>query len=679
MYAQMILSLVVVFLAASLWVQSDAQSIIVREDFRRGEIVAEIKPGAKIDAVNERNGTTTIERIQGTNFYRLRTPQTAREEKWRKRVERDPDVLSATLNLLVTCPTNVFARATVAFPGDRAEPGQTRPDYVLQPHLFDLLHLNDAQVRSRGAGVTIAVIDTGIDRAHPDVASNLWKDNRQNGEVAVDGIDEDHDGFVDDLFGWDFVDNDNDPTETGGDPAISVAGHGSFIAGLLKLIAPDVRILPIRAFAPDGTSSSFTVAAAIKYAADHGARVINLSFGSPKKSAIVRDAVTYARQKGSVLVAAMGNDGTDIFKQYPANLLDVIGVAAIDTYSRKAVFSNFGNRVSVAAPGVRLISTYPGSGYAMWSGTSFAAPLTAGQAALLLSESPGIDVRRTTEESAVAIDDLNPGFSGKLGKGRINPLAALESIYSSAVPSGNYAHLPLRPATSEGSSRGNAEKTVTGPLQQFRITIWGLTARSTYTLMINGKDISSDALVASSFGALDIELSNRSALEAHSGEIHLDLPSELNPITKIKRVELRGADGTVLDGEFLPIADGAGSDQFVTKRASLSPIEPFAQASGRAIVLVSAKHEELRVEANSLTPGATYGAFADGISLGVGIAQSAATGSGFVRIRVTKSGVSEPQIPSALRPLTNIRLIELRDSSNRVILLGDFLPGGDGS
>ena len=82
--------------------------------------------------------------------------------------------------------------------------------------------------------------------------------------------------------------------------------------------------------------------------------------------------------------------------------------------------------------------------------------------------------------------------------------------------------------------------------------------------MINGKDISSDALVASSFGALDIELSNRSALEAHSGEIHLDLPSELNPITKIKRVELRGADGTVLDCEFLPIADGAGSDQFLT-------------------------------------------------------------------------------------------------------------------
>src|SRR4030095_11750184 len=189
---KLIFPLVFIIVVIGLPAQSQAQSIIEREDFRRGEIVVEIKPGARIDAVNERNGTATIERIRGTNFYRVRTPQIDREEKWRNRLQRDPEVLSASLNLLVACPTNVFARATVAFPGDRAAPGRTRSDYVLQPHLFQLLNLYDAQLRSRGAGVTIAVIDTGIDRSHPAFASNLWKDNRPNGDLALDGIDEDH-------------------------------------------------------------------------------------------------------------------------------------------------------------------------------------------------------------------------------------------------------------------------------------------------------------------------------------------------------------------------------------------------------------------------------------------------------------------------------------------------------
>jgi hypothetical protein len=541
--------------------------------------------------------------------------------------------------------------------------------------LFQLLNLYDAQLRSRGAGVTIAVIDTGIDRSHPDFASNLWKDNRPNGDRAADGVDEDHDGFVDDLFGWDFVDDDNDPTETSGDPAVSIAGHGSFIAGLLKLTAPDARILPIRAFTADGTSNSFTVAAAIKYAADHGASVINLSFGSPRKSNVVRDAVRYARQRGSVLVAAMGNDDTDVFRQYPANLLDVIGVAAIDADSRKASFSNFGSRVSVAAPGVGLISTYPGGDYAMWSGTSFAAPLTAAQAALLLAESPGINVRRTSEDTADAIDYLNPGLLGKLGKGRINPLAALESIYS--YPSGNYGNLTLLPAENVGSPKGQAEKLVTGQLQQLRIMTWGLNPRSTYTLLINGKSVLSEGFNASNFGGLAFELSNAPSTDADSGRIHLNLPRELNPITKIKRVELRDANQTVLEGDFLPIADGTA--QFIMKRASLTSNQLLSQASGRAIVFVAPKHDEIRVEGNGLTPGATYSAFADGISIGLGVARSAGSGSGFVRLRLTGDGSGENRIPAALKPLTTIKHIELRDASSRVILQGDFLPGGDGS
>jgi hypothetical protein len=271
---------------------------------------------------------------------------------------------------------------------------------------------------------------------------------------------------------------------------------------------------------------------------------------------------------------------------------------------------------------------------------------------------------------------LNPGFSGKLGKGMINPLAALETIYSAAIPSGNYANLTLVPENGDLSAHGNAEKVVTGPSQQFLVTAWGLNARSTYRLLINGKDITSDTLVANNFGGLSIELSNQPASE--SDRIHLELPLEFNPITEIKHVELREGDRTVLEGDFFPIADGMGSDQFIMKRASLSSTGLLSKAAGKANVFVSRKREDLRVEGNSLTPGDTYIAFADGVNLGIRVAQTATTRSGFVRLRLTGDGANEYRIPATLKPLTNIKHIELRDSSNRVILQGDFLPGGDG-
>ena len=681
MYAKIILLPIAIFLVVGLPGRSPAQSSASETlEFRHDEIVVEIKPGASIDAINERNRTNTIERIHGTNFYRLSTPPNKREEKWRKRVARDRDVLSTSLNVLMTSPTNLFARATVAFPGDHATPGAAKLEYIFQADLFHLLNLKDAQLRSRGAGVTVAIVDTGIDRSHPDLASRLWKDNRPEGEIAQDGIDQDRDGFVDDAYGWDFVDDDNDPTETASDPAVSVAGHGTFIAGLIALLAPDCRILPVRAFTPEGVSNSFTVAAAIKYAVDQGASVINLSFGSTRKSGIVRDAIRYARQRGAVLVAAMGNEreDTDMDPQYPANSIDVIGVAAIDTDSRKAVFSNFGSRVCVAAPGVNLTSTYPDANYAVWSGTSFAAPLTAAQAAMLLAESPGGDVRRISEETADGIDHLNPDFFGKLGKGRINPLTALESIYRAATPPGNYATLTLTPTPSDISPLGQADKLVTGPLQQLRITVRALHARARHTLIIDGKNVSPDGFSATNFGALTIQLSNGPASPDEASRIHLDLPQEFNPVTKIKHVELREGDRIVLQGDFTPISDGMESDQFFVKRTSLSPSGLLSQVAGKAGVYVGHKREEVRVEASDLMPGATYSVFADGIRLGSAVAQSAATQSGFLRLRLMHEGSNGYSIPPALRPITNIKHIELRNSSDRVILQGDFLPGGDG-
>ncbi|MEN3333469.1 MAG: thermitase [Blastocatellia bacterium] len=388
------LALIFFFVAYSLPARAQSGSV---PDFVRGEVLVEIKPNASIDAVIARFGMTVKQRIYGTNFYKLRTPNGKKEAKFRKRLANDPDVLSAALNPTITTPVNVFGRSVLSFPGDRPAIGQARAQYLAQQPAGDLVAL---QARSTGAGVIVAVIDTGIDRNHPDISNHIWTDP---GETPGDNIDNDNDGLIDDVFGWDFYDNRADTMEQPDNPNKTVAGHGTFIAGLITLIAPDVKIMPVRAFSPEGVSDAFRIAQAIKYAVDHGAKIINLSFGTPEESPVMLDAVTYAQQRGVLMIAAVGNEnkGNDAAPQFPANWSTaVMGVAALDASDRKADFSNFGTNVSVSALGVNLVSAYPETNntpdYALWSGTSFAAPLAAAEAALLLEK------RRCTRACATA-------------------------------------------------------------------------------------------------------------------------------------------------------------------------------------------------------------------------------------------------------------------------------------
>ncbi|HJZ67587.1 MAG TPA: S8 family serine peptidase [Blastocatellia bacterium] len=655
--------LAVVFLVTITLTGSRADSSADIQDFRKGEIVVEIKPGASINAINKRNRTSTIERIHGTNFYRLRIPEGESEAKWVKRMSRDQHVLSASLNPVVTSPVTVFGRSIVGFPDDHAKPGVSRTDYISQPELLNLLSLNDAQLRSRGAGVVVALIDTGVDRTHPDLISHLWRDDREPG---TGGVDIDHDGFADDAWGWDFVDNDNDPSEQAGDPAVSVAGHGTFIAGLIALVAPESRIMPIRAFAPDGTSNAFTVAAAIKYAVDHGANVINLSFGSPKKSAVVREAIKYARQNDVVLVAAMGNENkdTDTDPQYPAVLSDVIGVTAIDAESRKAIFSNFGSNVRVDALGVKLTSTFPGAEYAMWSGTSFATPLAAAEAALVLSAEHRQDAGSTIEDTAVRIDDLNPGFSGMLGRGRIDPLGALDSLFTEKIPAGNYASIELTPGPGELRARGEAGISITRSQETFEFVAQSLNVGDTYRLFVDDEEIASDELTVSSFGGLKLTVSSRPSVEA-------------GRFQNIKHVELRSVDRAVLAGDFASVSGGTGPRyQLVEKRTPLLPTGVQPQVGGKTHVEVEGDHEDFAIEAARLAPGAVFKILVDGIDLGWAVARSESSQSAFLRVHLTGDGSNGHSLPPSLRSVMNIMHVELRDSSNRVILQGDFLPAG---
>jgi Subtilase family/Domain of unknown function (DUF5666) len=668
-------SIVLISIVATALFATRSHGQTALDDFRPGEVLVEIRPDASIDAINQRYGTSTIQRIAGTNFYRLRTRNGKKENKFRKKLANDSDVLSAALNPVISTPINVFGHAVIGFPGDHPDTGQTRPNYLAQQLVGDLQAI---QLRARGAGVIVAVIDTGIDSNHPDIKDHIWTNP---GEIPDDNLDNDNDGLVDDVHGWNFLDANKDTLEQRANAQTSVSGHGTFIAGLIALIAPDAKIMPIRAFSPEGMSDAFTVSQGIKYAVDHGAGVINLSFGSTEDSKVMHDAITYAQQRGVMLVAAVGNEnrGNDVAPQFPANWnLEVMGVAAIDANNSKASFSNFGTNVSVSAPGVNLISLYPelnnAPDYAMWSGTSFAAPLATAEAALLLENNPHRKARDIIENTATSIDSSNPGLAGKLGKGRIDPLRALQSFDQVTT---NRSEMVLLPTSVEPAAQGKAEASITGTQQDLEIEAQQLQPRALYKIVIDGNSIidgtnasdpNRERTRASNFGTFKIEFSTAPS------DDQLSLPAILNPVTGVKKVEVRDSqDRVVLSNTFAaPAPAPGGGGVSVEKEATLNATGLIPQARGTARAEVDPEREKLQVEADGLGSGVSYSIFADGVNLGAVSAQS-----GYLRVEFTSDGSSGSILPAALRPVTMIQAIELRDPVGQVVLRGTFQAGGD--
>ena len=244
-----------------------------------------------------------------------------------------------------------------------------------------------------GQGVTIAVVDTGVDLDHPDLVDRLYVNA---GEISGNGIDDDGNGFIDDVHGFDFAGRDGDPNDVG--------GHGTHVAGSIAAgrngfgatgIAPDATILPVRVLGANGSGSTRDVAAGIRYAADRGADIINLSLGGGYSRAI-QSAIEYARSLGAFIVAAAGNEsaGTPGYPARFSSLYDnVISVGAHDQSNRLARFSNDvggSGAVQIDGPGVGVFSTYVGARYGSLSGTSMAAPHVAGVAALALSANPNL-------------------------------------------------------------------------------------------------------------------------------------------------------------------------------------------------------------------------------------------------------------------------------------------------
>jgi hypothetical protein len=562
----------------------------------------------------------------------------------------------------------------MSFPDGYAIPNQSAADYQYQKQAIEAqLNLTAAHLRSRGAGTTVAVIDTGIDRAHPAFDGRLWFDDREHGDIPGNGIDDDLDGLVDDSHGWDLVNGDGDPTELPDDPLTTVAGHGTFISGLIAIVAPDCKIMPIRAFTPPGESDEFAVAEAIKWATDHGADVINMSFGTSYNSSILFAAIEYAFQHNVSLVAAMGNEATDDPPLYPAFYHEqVMGVAAVDESDKLAFFSNYGSHTSMSALGKSIISTYPGAGYALWSGTSFATPLVGAQASLLISADRNARVTRNViEQTAIDIDYLNSGFDDLIGKGRVRPLNGLKALNTNGGLNPTvdlHSRIELAGGGAAPDARGSAEVSVTGAVQELRINGSRLVPGSTYRLMINDQ-AQPGSFTAAAFGNIQVIMSNSPG--AHG----LPLPAAFVPITRVDRIEVRdGQGGVVLAGDFDSVVGVPKPTQTLLKEARLAalPLSSLSIVGGGAQVIPVGPSGIARIEADSKyqilrigleTASGVYTVMIDGVSLGT---VSSQLGS----VSVVYSS------PQAILPLTNVRQITIVDSMGRAVAQGTFrVPG----
>jgi len=273
--------------------------------------------------------------------------------------------------------------------------------------------------------MVVADIDTGLDMTHPDISANVYTNP---GEIPGNGVDDDGNGFVDDVHGWDFAHNDNDPSDTDA----SCGGHGTHTAGTIGAVGNNgigvtgvnwtVQIMPLKVFKTFfGTlcsASTTDIISAVNYAASMGVRVSNNSYGSTSPTQAEKDAIQASH---SVFVAAAGNDGvnTDSTPQYPSayNLPNIISVAATDHNDALASFSNFGLvTVDLSAPGVGILSTTPNNTYSVFDGTSMATPHVTGAATLLMAKDPTLTVNEVKWRILAGVDpaSLPVGTGGRL-------------------------------------------------------------------------------------------------------------------------------------------------------------------------------------------------------------------------------------------------------------------------
>ncbi len=413
-----IVALILVYAeTAAQHVDQVAGSTILSATFAPGELLVRFRPSVaarRVDQILIEHGAARSRRIRVLDVDVLRLPPGLSVERAVEIFSRLPEVEFAEPNYIL----HVLA------------PPQEIVDQwgllkIQAPDAWSLIETRNP--------VLIAVTDTGIDRTHSDLAPNIWQNP---GEIAGDGIDNDADGLVDDTWGWDFANNDNDPFDDNGHGTIvsSVAAgvqDGSGVAG----VCPWCTVAAVKVLTGEGSGTLDAVANGIVYAADIDARVINLSLGASVGAQTLEDAVNYAWGQGALVVAAAGNEGVGR-PFYPAGYAKAMAVAATNVEDYHSCFSNFAEGyISVAAPGESIASALPNQEYGSFSGTSLSTPHVSGLAGLLFSQDSAranADVQAIIE--ATASDLGSTGTDAHFGAGRINAYRAVAGDTTPTLP-----------------------------------------------------------------------------------------------------------------------------------------------------------------------------------------------------------------------------------------------------
>jgi subtilisin family serine protease len=353
--------------------------IAIKVDLRHGYTISEVTNSLPVELVGAVISSRGIYAVVPTVADYDRDGDSDAEDNQRLAddIAARSGVVWAELDQRVVLTDSRFHSWPYGMPGTTS----TDPAVFYGQRSVTRLRLANAQAQSKGAGVLVAVLDTGADTAHPVLVGrtepgwNYVDDNDDISDVAQ-GLDSDGDGLRD-----------------------AAVGHGTFVSGLVGLVAPRAQILPSRVLDSDGIGNTFAVGEAIVDAVRAGANVINLSFGTSEvvDSKVVAEALRIAENNKVVVISAAGNTRSTV-PHFPASADTVCGVAALGSGSQLAYFSNRGPWVEVAAPGDQLVGPMPGGGYAVWSGSSMSAALVSGQAALLRAVDPQADAAATRND-----------------------------------------------------------------------------------------------------------------------------------------------------------------------------------------------------------------------------------------------------------------------------------------
>lgn len=330
-------------------------------------------------------------------------------------------------NVIYAEPSYVYHTNYIPNDPSYINSNQSYLNQVKAPQAWDIVR--------NSSSVVIAIVDNGSDLTHPDIASNLYI----NSNDPINGVDDDYDGYVDNYKGWDLAgalsnnpQGDNDPgvRSTNGSHGVHLSGLASAVSDNntgIASIAFNAKLLIVKAAADDNPNMISLGYEGIKYAADHGAQIINCSWGSTAGGQFGQDIINYAMSKNCLVVAAAGNSGnTDV--EYPAAYNGVLAVANVQASDIVSSSSNFGNQVGISAPGTNILSTLYPNTYGTLSGTSMSAPLVSSAAALVKAYFPALTMQQVGEKlraTADNIDAKNPAFAGLIGKGRLNVYNAL--------------------------------------------------------------------------------------------------------------------------------------------------------------------------------------------------------------------------------------------------------------